>query len=183
MTDSKKIELAKKLKALAEQGEAGEKQVAEFKLKEFMRKHGITDEDIESEKIEAYFFYIGPDSEKLKTTLLNQICGTMGLSIRGPIAVKDKRKYKMKEDFGVHCTASQYIEISAKFEFYKNILKSDLKTFIYAFAMKHDLLIKASENKDKPTNEDQDIARKALIMSMGLNDELKYQKKITNSNE
>lgn len=58
---SKIIELAKKLKALADRGEGGEKVNAENKLQQLIKKYGITTEEIEGEQQHDYFF-------KIKTT-------------------------------------------------------------------------------------------------------------------
>ena len=55
---SKNIELAKKLKALADKGIGGEKSNAEAMLNNLMKKHNITIEEIEGEKLMDFFFKI-----------------------------------------------------------------------------------------------------------------------------
>lgn len=44
--NEKKMELIKKLKALAERGERGERETAQKKLEQLMAKYGIEEEDL-----------------------------------------------------------------------------------------------------------------------------------------
>lgn len=58
---SKIIELAIKLKSLAEKGVDGEAINAKEKLGYLMRKHGLTEADIEGEETADYYIKIKPD--------------------------------------------------------------------------------------------------------------------------
>ena len=55
MSDLKKQVLIKKIKALAERGEGGEKEGAQKKLRELMQKYGIEDLDL-SDDVKNRFF-------------------------------------------------------------------------------------------------------------------------------
>ena len=57
MNRNKIIELAKKIKSLAEKGKDGEKNAAKEKLERLCKKHNILDEEIESIQ-ELQDFYI-----------------------------------------------------------------------------------------------------------------------------
>ena len=54
--DDKKKQLLNKLKALAERGIGGEKETAQRKLEELMRKYGIEEADLSDEKKEGFKF-------------------------------------------------------------------------------------------------------------------------------
>lgn len=55
MSDKKK-ELLKKLQALAERGVGGERETAERKLKELIKKYGIEEEELNEDKIIDFDF-------------------------------------------------------------------------------------------------------------------------------
>ena len=54
--DDKKKQLLNKLKALAERGVGGEKETAQRKLKELMKKYGVEEVDLSDEKKENFKF-------------------------------------------------------------------------------------------------------------------------------
>ena len=54
--DEKKLELMKKLMALAERGEGGEKEGAKRKLEQLMKKYKIEEADLTEEYIERLMF-------------------------------------------------------------------------------------------------------------------------------
>ena len=62
---SKQIELAKKLKVLADRGVGGEKDNAEKMLSDFVKKHNLTIEQIEGEAINEYFFKVDKEDIRL----------------------------------------------------------------------------------------------------------------------
>ena len=66
---SKNIDLAKKLKALADRGVDGEKTNAEAMLNSLMKKHNITIEEIEGEELLDFFFKI--EKSKINTDFID----------------------------------------------------------------------------------------------------------------
>lgn len=64
--DEKKMELLKKLKALAERGVGGEKEGAQKKMEQLMKKYGIEDIDLLEEKVEDYDFRYHDEIGKIK---------------------------------------------------------------------------------------------------------------------
>lgn len=54
MIDEKKIELMKKLQRLAERGVGGEKEGAQKKLQQLMKKYDIEESDLSDDKLEDH---------------------------------------------------------------------------------------------------------------------------------
>lgn len=173
---SKYIELAKKLKALADRGEGGEKINAEQKLNEFCKKHKIPIESLETEETEAYFIDIEEDEYAFNGTLLNQIAGLIGIVIKGPLSAKDKIVMDTKCNLCFISTASEYAELMMKYDFYKSALKKEAKVFMYAFCNANDLLIQPKEG-EQPSEIHRETAKKATLMSMAI-DKSNFYKQI-----
>ena len=146
---SKHIELAKKLKALAEKGIGGEKINAEKMLNDLLKKHNLTIEEIEGEKLNDFYFTI---TDKHNWSLLYQIIKGVNFEIRcfGEIPKSKIREYKLKGNYLIECTNSEYIEISAKYDFYLRLYKSELDTFLSAFIEANDLGV---DNPNKEVKE------------------------------
>lgn len=142
---TKQIELAKKLKALAERGVGGEKENAEAMLKSFMLKHGLRMEDIDGEKIDKYFFKI----EKTLSRLFQQIVARVNKDIKvyANIPVKTIKQYKLKGNFFIECTVAEYVEIEAMYSFYKVLYAAELKVFYSAFVQANDLGVRTTTTK------------------------------------
>ena len=90
MIDEKKVELMKKLQRLAERGVGGEKEGAQKKLQQLMKKYDIEESDLSDDKLEDH---------------LNQMY--------------HYRSGKGKKTIqGVQCTKAQAIQIGIEYEFY-----------------------------------------------------------------
>jgi DNA polymerase III delta prime subunit len=74
---SKHIELAKKLKVLSKRGIGGEKENAERMLSEIMTKYGLSDEDIEGEKLNEYYFNIEKSDNKFWCQVVRHVNRTI----------------------------------------------------------------------------------------------------------
>lgn len=145
---SKYIELAKKIKALADKGVDGEKENAERLLKDIMKKHNISIEDLEDEKIEMFYFKIESYKHDLEFKILNQLAGIFELKLYGKFPPKLMREYKLPGNFGIQCSKLIYIEIKAKYEFYCQRFKKRLDEFFFAFCIKNDLLVPDREKEN-----------------------------------
>lgn len=139
--ENKIIDLAKKLKALADRGIGGEKVNAEKMLSDLLKKHNLTIEDIEGEKQEYYFFTIKPNDE-INIRLLNQIIKRVNydLTLFGPISPQKVNKHGFGGNLIVECTAAEYIEIESMFNIYKKLIDSEYDVFFRAFCTANDLL-------------------------------------------
>jgi len=144
---SKQIELAKKLKALADKGIGGEKVNAEKMLTDFMKKHDISMEQIEGDKHENYFFTVKDDEIKL----LHQIVGRVNIHIKcyGPFPKSKMKMYALSGNFMITCTPSEYVEIESMHAVYKRLYESELDIFFTAFCHANDLLVSNPDKKDK----------------------------------
>lgn len=172
---SNKIELLKKIKALADNGIGGEKINAELKLRQMMEELGITEEDLEEDKIDFRMFNISQNATIKK--LFNQVISTIldDYSVYGYKGLRSK--------VAVECTVAEQIEIEAKFEFYKNGYKEDLEVFFLAFLQKNNLFPKTTqESSEKSSEEELRKWRKASVMTDGL-DKHHYRKQIEGGNK
>ena len=144
---SKNIELAKKLKALADKGIGGEKANAEAMLNSLMKKHNITIEEIEGEKLMDFFFKI----EKVDYRFLLQIIKHVNYDIKcyGEFPKKVIKDNYLKGNYMITCTASEYIEIEAKHSFYKRLYNEEVAVFNTAFFKANNLLIDNPNRVDK----------------------------------
>jgi hypothetical protein len=162
---SKAIELAKKLKALADKGVGGEKQNAEQMLEKFLKKHNLTIEEIEGEKINKYFFQIDNKYQQL----LNQILKitNRSLSLWAEIPKNKIRQLRLAGNYMTECTASQFVEIKAKFDFYSNLYEEELDVFYTAFLHANNLLVESTaQDKEKGiSDEERERQERAYLMS------------------
>lgn len=167
---SKYIELAKKIKALAEKGIDGEKQNAEKLLQSLMKKHNISIEDLENEKIEMFYFKIESYSHDLEFRILNQLCGMFELKVYGKFTAKLIREYKLPGNYGIDCSKAVYLEIKAMHDFYCHRMKKRLDEFFHAFCIKNDLLVpeKESNSYKQLTKEEKQTWLNALNISRTL---------------
>lgn len=132
------IELAQKIKALAERGIDGEKLNAQQQLKRIMKKYKLTIEDIEGDKKEFVEFKVKRDSYPL----FDQVASTvLGLDFK---FYTDKRKQNCTI---LLVTASESVEIRVKWEFYSKLYAKELEIFYDAFILKNKLYPKGASQQ------------------------------------
>lgn len=163
---SKELELAKKLKALADKGIGGEKINAEEMLQKLLKKHNISIEDLENDNIEEFFFVI---PEKLHFKILWQITKNLNMAIKcyGEFTKKLIKDYNLAGNYSIHCTNSEYIEIEAKYSFYLELFKSESEIFFSAFIQANDLGIKSDEPRQKLTDKDMRVIEMSAKVKKG----------------
>src|SRR2546421_4978458 len=128
--NQKYIELAKKLKVMAERGEGGEKYNAKRHLDIIMQKYGISKEELDDELLRVITF----TCSKRQHALLAQIA----VSVTG-------RNRKWKSDKGKktmvigEVTKLEEAEIRAKFNFYWKEWEKKQGVFLQAFIQKNQL--------------------------------------------
>lgn len=160
-----KEDLLKKIKALAERGVGGEKDSAEKLLSQLMEKYGITEESISEDTVECEWFRY---KDNLQRRLLNQII----YMVLGNVDTY-KRKGGRHKLVGAYCTTYQRIEIEANYEFFKNALEKEMKTFFSAFCSKN-RLFPPEEMERESTPEDEISELEALKISMMMEGMEKY---------
>ena len=158
---NKYITLAKKLKALAENGVGGEKYNAERQLKKLMVKHGFTLEDIEGEKKDYHYFKVSRDGIRLFGQVAATVIG------KGYDMLKDRTR---KGFVVIETTVSDAIEIESKFDFYFKAYKKELDAFYLAFITANNLFPKDGDTIDASELSAEEIARikKAQKMAAGM---------------
>ena len=144
---SKYIELAKKLKALADRGIGGEKVNAEKMLNALMKKHKKSIEDIEGEKQEDYYLKI--DSTHIK--IFNQIAKKVNRSVKvyGEFPKNIIRKHRLKGNYMITCSPAEYVEIEAKYDFYSKLYKDEFDIFFTSFLKANSLLLDNLSTEEK----------------------------------
>ena len=156
-----RLELLKKIQALAKNGVGGEKFNAQQKLSELMEKYHIRDEDLETEVIKSFDFRVGNKMEK-------ELLGQIAYSVYGD--KNEKKGYysyiHIKNKMCVECTDAEFLEIEAKFSFYKHELKKQIDRFYQAFIQANEIfpnpeLCKSKEEKFFLSEEDMKILRMA----------------------
>lgn len=168
--ESKKIELIKKVKALADRGVGGEKEDAAKLLEKLMKKYGIEEADI-SEDIEETqsFSYHG----EFEHRLLLQIFYKHFPDIRSRVRTLRHGKGS-RSTFFISCTKAQGIEIAIEFDFYRELWKEEVNFFYQAFITKHDIYPqKAYENPSELSLED---SYRMIMMMQGLSDKTLRQR-------
>jgi hypothetical protein len=145
----KYLALAKKLKALADKGIGGEKVNAEEMLNALLKKHNLTYEEIEGEKLQDYYFTLNKEEGRL----WSQICKRVNVDLKcyGPFPSKDVKRLRLEGNNMARCTASEYIEIESMFHLYSRLYKQEIEIFYKAFCTANDLL--ASGKVKRSTSE------------------------------
>lgn len=132
-----KHDLLRKLRALAESGEGGEKINAQRKLEEFMKKYGITEKELEEETLEpCEFSYHGKRERMLLAQIIFKVLNDEN-RVYGFTYTASGRACKTK--LGCKATAAQKIEIEFLFDFYKRLYEREEDFFFSAFIQKHSL--------------------------------------------
>lgn len=150
---SKYIELAKKLKSLSERGVGGEKENAEAQLKKLMAKHGITMDEIEGEKLERKFIKISTDQQKL----FFQVAYSVRKEVRG---------YKCKGGYNVQMTASEFLEVQSKFDFFWKTWNEELEIIYAAFVQANKIFHPEGKTENIDEMKAEDLKKTLRIVKM-----------------
>lgn len=174
---SKAIELGKKLKALADKGVGGEKLNAEKMLSQLLKKHNLTIEDIEGEKIDHHYFNLKKEEERLWSQVVKSVNNE--ISCYGPFPVKDIKRVGLEGNYLIDCTVSEYVEIEAKNVIYQRLYKDELNIFYHAFCTANNILVQPKKSIDISDLEVDEIKTLLRVrqMSRNINSEI-YRKQL-----
>lgn len=130
---AKRLELMKKLKALAEKGVGGERENAQAMLDKLLAKYDISAEALSDEELSDHAFTYHDDFER---RLLSQL--------RDKIATnRDAFRYKYgkgaRSTYYCTCTEAEALQIQIEFEFYSALWKDEQEMFFQAFLQKHQI--------------------------------------------
>ena len=147
------IELCKKLKALAERGEGGEKSNAMQKLRSIMEKHNISESDIDEDEKHDCSFRVTKEQYKLFVQIVYSVVG---------------QHYKVypsmvKGYYVLTITRDHELQIRFLLEVYWKDYKKQLNLFYTAFVMKNKIY---PENDDREPKELTDERRSEIFLAM-----------------
>lgn len=162
MIDEKKRELLKKLQALAERGVGGEKETAQKKLKQLMKKYGVEDADLSEDEEEDHDFRYHNEFEK---KILRQLFYKIVPDFRSRTYFYQYGKGS-KSTYGIRCTKAQALQIQIEYDFYCDLWKEEVDFFMSAFIQKHRIFALPTnrEHVDTTPMSKQDILRMGLMM-------------------
>lgn len=164
---TEKEALLQKIKALADRGESGERENAAALLEKLMNKYGISEEELDRERVRDYFFPYKQETER--RLLLQIIYAVTGKAAAATVGTYTGRKRKK---LAVECTAAESIEIEAFFSFYRAAFEKELETFYSAFYMKNGIYPppdkSAGQDYEELTAEERERYMKAAQMQIGM---------------
>jgi hypothetical protein len=162
---SKIIELAKKLKALAEQGVGGEKINAQKMLAALCEKHSIDPALLDEEKRARHYFDATAITDQLLNHIIWKVCGG-----KQTIYKSKAKKYGAVAEV----TDAQRLEILAYYSVYAPALKAALKDLQTAFVIKNRIWSDDEDSEEEPeerkpeTPESRAETRRLLALAEGL---------------
>lgn len=161
----KKKELLKKLQVLAERGVGGEKETAERKLRELIKKYNIDEAELAEDKLKEFEFkYSNPQEEQLIRQLFFRMFGKDWRSKSYTYRYgKGSRSIR-----GVKCTEAEGLQLQIEYEFYKQLWQEEMGLFWSAFIQKHRIFSMRPEDtgSDKPMTPEkmEEIMRMSQMM-------------------
>lgn len=154
------IDLAKKLKALAERGIDGEKVNAERMLQNLMRKHSISLEEIEGEARDYVSFTVKPEQGKLFAQVASMVVPTASL-----YGKKGSRNKVFAE-----LTKCEYIELKATFDFFWKAWQRESGLFYTAFIHRNHIFRNEETTEEADENSPtQEEVEKIVAMMASIN--------------
>lgn len=149
-------EKLRKLKALADRGEAKERIAAQRLLEQLMEKYDIQLDSLAEETSTYHDFSF---SDKLSKKLLLQICAMVLNSY-------DIEVYKGHKSYTVLCTDSQATEIAYLQKIYQTSLKKHIDNSYTGFLIANHLFPKVPSEKEFSENDKQIWEKASLIASV-----------------
>ena len=156
MNRNKIIELAKKIKALAEKGKGGERNAAKEKLERICEKYNISESELSISDITKNYYIVINDSNE-RELLINVCC--MILDVPG-------FKWKEKNNcICIHITQPEYENINNAFEYYRDMY-NDYKRYlmqgiisrnVIGYIPKHQTYTQENIQQDIPPTPSEDI--------------------------
>jgi hypothetical protein len=131
----KQIELIKNLIALSKSTDSeAESENAANTVRLLMKKHGITEADLQETKSEKFRFFYQKDYEK---KLIVQVCAKVLDSSKFDIHVN--RDGRTKPFFAIEMTHYEFVQAMSMIDFYKPIMAKEMARAASAFCLAQDL--------------------------------------------
>lgn len=154
------IELAKKLKALADRGVDGEQINAQKMLQSFLEKHNLTEQDVLEEKvIKEVLPYNTKWEKKLACQIIYTILGPEGKMY----------KHSGKHAIWTECTVPEAAQIKLFYEHYLELFRKEQAVFYTAFLSQNRLFPEDEPAQEREfTQEELDHFRRARLMASSI---------------
>lgn len=163
----KKMELLKKLQALANdtRGNEEERKTSIKMLERLMKKYNISEEDLgKIEKKERWFWYSNPWECSLLHQIRYMLFGDGGESFYYRTGSKQR---DIKGSNYMMMTDAEYLEFSYLYEVYRDALRKEMNIFYSAFVQKNRLFPPDNLKDDEVKSNEDCMSRSDLIrMSM-----------------
>lgn len=145
MSSQRIKELLLKLKALSEQGNGGEKENATDMLNKALKKHGITLEDLEKEEKEGRTFKI---KDRGDSSIILAQC------IWDVVPNAEIKQNTKKLEIYCYLSASDFVEVSEKYNHYYNIWLKEKKEFLTAYILRNNIGLSEPSRKSKMSEDE-----------------------------
>jgi len=148
----------KKLKALSERGEGGEKENAARMLTVMLKKYGLTLAELHSERVTARYFRFKNEYEE---EVIAGCFFALGLQVYG--VSKGGRTIK---EVSTKCTAAQYADLRVMIDWHLKNAKEELKKTMLAYRVKHNLFKVVQKSDSKTLSIDEVMELQARVAAM-----------------
>ena len=180
MTNKDKIiERLEKLKRMRENGEDGERTNAAALIEEIMRRHGISEQDLEEEEDEPFWLQV-PDRMHYKLFLqMMALTGGRNVRIAYLPDMPEEKQRQIRADWKFLLRAGEEINVvgftkksvfmegMAKYMMYKEDFRKNTDRFFYAYLHRNNLLLDSTEEREMSDDEIEDIMA-SLMMSRNI---------------
>lgn len=150
----------RKLMALAERGEGGERDNARRMLENMLRRHGLTLDDLQGDKREIrWFSCVGPFQRRLAQQILSKVTDSFDVA-----AYTSKER---RSQIGVEVTASEAIEFELHFSVLKTSLADCFEQAYCAFVQANRIFAPTADDSAAPQAlSEQDMAMLAMASAI-----------------
>lgn len=149
----------RKLLALAERGEGGEKDNAQRMLDNLLARHGLTIDDLIDERREIRWFPAGNKFDRLLAAqILAKVCNSLEIATY--------RSNKRRKQIGVEVTPAEAIEFELHYETLRKALAASLDDAFSAFVQVNRLFPCERSDKFDPTLTDRDLRVLAMASAI-----------------
>lgn len=150
----------RKLLALAERGEGGEKDNARRMLENLLRRHGLTLDDLTGDQREIRWFpCVGPFQRRLAIQILSKVTDSL--------EVATYRNKHRRQQVGVEVTAAEAVEFELHFSVLKAALAECFELAYSAFVQANRIFAPTAGSSEEPeTLTEKDLAVVAMASAI-----------------
>lgn len=141
--------IAKKLQALAERGEGGEKVNAQKAFDAFIKKHGLSIDELLGNNKTRRWFKVSKTKDKFFHQVAASVLGGKFSTFTRP---------SLKGMVGIDLTAEEFVEVESRFDFFWRAYQEDLEVFYSAFIQRNKLYAKPSDDELREDSEEKPLS-------------------------